>query len=192
MMKLPGNPADQQRASGAAPSLLARLEVFFGEVHPAAARVYASLQTDDLPRNCALSGSIRGPFCRYASTLQSSASLVSRSHNGGLLAEAVLPDPCFWTPDLPHLYRVQVELAAGQRRPVMCSFNRSPVPRPRKKRPGMSAAMVAAAWAIETGCVRWSAVDTPVPTRSSHVEAAMAPSTDQTNGLSPWAATQGA
>ncbi len=31
----------------------------------------------------------------------------------GLLAEAVVPDPCFWTPELPFLYRAEIELRRG-------------------------------------------------------------------------------
>lgn len=40
----------------------------------------------------------------------------------------------------------------GQRAPVTCSFRFSPVPTPRKNRPGMRPATVAAAWATVTGC----------------------------------------
>jgi hypothetical protein len=80
---------------------------------------------------------------------------------------------------------------AGQRAPMTCSFRFSPVPSPRKKRPGIIAATVAAAWAITTGCVRIIGQVTPVPTRIRSVASAIPPSVAQTNGLSPCEPTQG-
>jgi hypothetical protein len=67
----------------------------------------------------------------------------------------------------------------------------SPVPTPRKKRPGIIAATVAAAWATIAGWMRIIGHVTPVPTRIFSVAFAMPPSVAQTNGLCPWASTQG-
>jgi hypothetical protein len=39
--------------------------------------------------------------------------MMDRGEGNRLLLEAVVPDPCFWTPELPFLYRVQVELQRG-------------------------------------------------------------------------------
>ena len=80
---------------------------------------------------------------------------------------------------------------AGQRAPVTCSLRFSPVPTPRKKRPGISVAEVAAAWAITAGWVRISGHVTPVPRRSFSVRAAIAPITPHTNGACPCASIQG-
>ena len=63
--------------------------------------------------------------------------------------------------------------AEGQRSPRMCSFRFSPVPTPRKKRPGISDAAVAAACATIAGWMRMVGQVTPVPTRSFSVDAAM-------------------
>jgi beta-galactosidase/beta-glucuronidase len=30
-------------------------------------------------------------------------------------AEAIVPDPCVWSPELPHLYEVDVEARQGER-----------------------------------------------------------------------------
>jgi hypothetical protein len=81
--------------------------------------------------------------------------------------------------------------ATGQGAPVTCSLRRSPVPSPRKNRPGSNEAAVAAACATTAGCIRWIGAVTPVPTSSSSVAMAMAPSTPHTKGLSPWAGTHG-
>ena len=80
---------------------------------------------------------------------------------------------------------------AGHLAPVTCSFRFSPVPTPRKKRPGIMAATEAAAWATIAGCVRIVGHVTPVPTRSRSVAPAMAPSTAHTNGLCPWRSVHG-
>jgi hypothetical protein len=67
----------------------------------------------------------------------------------------------------------------------MCSFSASPVPTPRKKRPGSITAAVAAAWAITAGWMRTVGHVTAVPTSIRSVTAAMPPMTPQTNGLCP-------
>jgi hypothetical protein len=59
----------------------------------------------------------------------------------------------------------------------------SPVPTPRKKRPGIIAAAVAAACAITAGWIRIVGQVTPVPSRSRSVACATPPITPQTNGL---------
>jgi hypothetical protein len=90
-----------------------RLELFFGEASPAAARIYAQLVPS--PELAAptgqLVGSVKGPYCRHSQTLPATVPLRGRPARGDkapLLAEAVVPDPCFWTPELPLEYRVSV------------------------------------------------------------------------------------
>jgi hypothetical protein len=73
----------------------------------------------------------------------------------------------------------------------MCSLRFSPVPTPNQKRPGSMSATVAAAWARIAGWMRTLSAVTPVPIVMRSVEAAMPPSTDHTNGLSPWRSVHG-
>jgi Glycosyl hydrolases family 2 len=104
----------------AATTTLDRLQLFFGECSPAEARVYAVLPADAAPEGCTLSGVVTGPQCALAHTLDAPATLVSRKPivdgdqeppgAGELVAEALVADPCFWSPELPMLYRVRVEL----------------------------------------------------------------------------------
>jgi hypothetical protein len=79
----------------------------------------------------------------------------------------------------------------GQRSPSTCSFSASPVPTPKKNRPGIMAADVAAAWARIAGWIRMIGQVTPMPRRSRSVVAAMAPTTFQTKGLWPCALIHG-
>src|SRR2546423_1132745 len=81
--------------------------------------------------------------------------------------------------------------AGGHRSPKMCSFRFSPVPTPRKNRPGIMASEVAAAWATSPGWILINGQVTPVPRRSRSVAWATPPITLHTNGLSPWASIQG-
>ena len=68
----------------------------------------------------ALRGTIDGPHCQYASTLTATVSLRTPMGHASLpgeprrvTVEAAIPDPCFWTPQLPHRYRLKLELACG-------------------------------------------------------------------------------
>jgi hypothetical protein len=88
---------------------LNHVQVFFGAADNAEARVYARLAVDD-PADFTLSGKVHGPECLYAKTLPTSFRLVDRGPGSTLLAEAIVTDPCFWSCDLPFLYRVDVDL----------------------------------------------------------------------------------
>lgn len=107
--------------------LLHNTEVFFGRATPAEARVYVRLASSVTQHDTALSGKLSGPLCRYAQTLPLTVPFQvakGRVHTGAmqgedgersqtLLAEIVIPDPCFWTPELPFIYRVQLQLRRG-------------------------------------------------------------------------------
>ncbi len=100
-------------------SELQNLVIFFGDANDAIARVYARLE--DAEEGLTLSGQVLGPFCQYAKTLPAHVPLVQKGQAGSLLAEAVVPDPCFWTPELPFEYRVRVELHSTPVKPTMAS-----------------------------------------------------------------------
>lgn len=78
--------------------------------------------TDDELAAYRLSGNIIGPRCKYSSTLQTKIPFRHRGftpcgYRTALLAEAVVPDPCYWSPELPFLYRAVGEVTgdvAGQ------------------------------------------------------------------------------
>jgi hypothetical protein len=96
--------------------MLEPLEIFFGDANQAAARVYARLESTILPAGCTLRGRVVGPTCEYSQTLSASIpflakrSILSPDNPAPLLAEAILPDPCFWSGELPFLYHAQLEL----------------------------------------------------------------------------------
>jgi glycosyl hydrolase family 2 len=93
------------------------LEVFFGDANNAEARIYARLPSGMAPTGANLAGRVVGPECAFAQTLSAAIRLTTKrlppdesTQAADLLAEAIVPDPCFWSPELPFLYRVEVEL----------------------------------------------------------------------------------
>jgi hypothetical protein len=84
-------------------------QVFHGDANPAEARVYVRLKCPPVPGQ-SLHGLIQGPTSRYARTLTATNRFTARSHGDEWLAEVVLPDPCFWSPELPYLYQVELTL----------------------------------------------------------------------------------
>jgi hypothetical protein len=87
-----------------------KLEVFFGRTSDAVAYVYARFNGVPADSSWQLSGGLTGPVCRYAETLPARSVLVDRGPGASLLAAATVPEPCFWSPEMPHLYDVEVEL----------------------------------------------------------------------------------
>jgi hypothetical protein len=90
-----------------------RLELFFGSTSPAVAYAYARLPGVAADSGLSLAGQLTGPTCAYAETLPARHTLFDRGPGASLVAEAVVPEPCFWTPAMPHLYDAQVELRRG-------------------------------------------------------------------------------
>jgi hypothetical protein len=91
------------------------LELFHGDATPAQARVYARLPHDEDFCNARIeiTGHLVGPSCDFAHTLPARIPFVQHCSDDRLLAEAIIPDPCFWTPELPFLYRAELKLRAG-------------------------------------------------------------------------------
>lgn len=102
--------------------------VFYDDAGEASARIYAlaaptvdgRLLTVDELAECRLECRVEGPKCRYSTTLPTRVKLMHRGvTNWGdlpaIMAEAYLPDPCPWSPELPFLYRVIGEVRYGER-----------------------------------------------------------------------------
>ncbi|HET6879167.1 MAG TPA: hypothetical protein VFI31_03365 [Pirellulales bacterium] len=92
------------------------LDIFFGDANNAEARVYARLEAVALPAGCRLTGHVVGPTCEYSRTLPAKVPFAMKRNQGPddeakpLLVEAIVPDPCFWSQELPFIYRAEIEL----------------------------------------------------------------------------------
>ena len=74
-------------------------------------------RTDPDPGPFTLTGTLTGPSCSLAATLPTTSPLVDQGPVEGRLplARAICTEPGFWTPELPCLYRAEVELRRGGR-----------------------------------------------------------------------------
>lgn len=98
-------------------------ELFLGAATPAEARVYVRLLGAAAGGAARMTGHVHGPFCDFARTLPARIPFVDvaverrlpqdAGRGEPLLAVAVVPDPCFWTPALPMRYEAVVQLAGS-------------------------------------------------------------------------------
>jgi beta-galactosidase/beta-glucuronidase len=88
------------------------IEIIIGDVNDIEARVQARYIGN--AEGAVVSGAIRGPFCQTARTLP--AEIEFRHLNGSCppTAEAIVPDPCTWSPDVQHLYELSIVARRGQ------------------------------------------------------------------------------
>jgi beta-galactosidase/beta-glucuronidase len=90
-----------------------KFEIIVGDVSDMEARV--SVRYDGQASDITLCGTLRGPFCKNARTLPAEI-IFSQSNNAAKAqTEAVITDPCMWTPELPNVYEVNVEARQGKR-----------------------------------------------------------------------------
>jgi len=76
-----------------------------------------------------LSGQLYGPHCSRAHTLPAKYTLVDQGSGSTMLARANLPDPCFWSAEIPALYQVTLKLAGpGQPQEQQASFGMRSIP----------------------------------------------------------------
>ncbi|MCI0362187.1 MAG: hypothetical protein L0211_27215 [Planctomycetaceae bacterium] len=90
--------------------LFEQLDVFYGELTVNRACIYARLPSPSGGEGWSLSGQVRGPRCLHAQTLPVSEPFVDQGPGPTLASRALLPDPCFWSPDLPAIYDVTIDL----------------------------------------------------------------------------------
>jgi hypothetical protein len=75
--------------------------------------IYARLPRPPEDAGLTLSGQVRGPRCFHAETLPLTTPLVDLGPGPTNLAKAIVTDPVFWSPELPAIYDVTVNLHRG-------------------------------------------------------------------------------
>ncbi len=105
--------------------LLASLNVYYGDLTPNRAVIYARLAVGPEMAGLSLAGIVRGPRCSRGHTLPSTYRLVGQVSNlskietgqvenlSCLTAQALVTEPIFWSPDWPALYDLSIELRRG-------------------------------------------------------------------------------
>lgn len=86
------------------------IAIFHGQLSVHTAHVYARVNGVPGGQEWTIQGRVRGPECRFARTLPTTYALTDLGPGENLLARVTIPDPCFWSPDLPSLYRVTLEV----------------------------------------------------------------------------------
>ena len=89
------------------------IEIFTGDVSDVEARVYAPYHGP--AEGVALRGTLRGPYCENNRTLPAEFAFRDLTENKIARAEVVVPDPCMWSAEMPHLYQVDVEAVQDSR-----------------------------------------------------------------------------
>lgn len=95
-----------------------RLAVLLGPSDELRAEIFIRAAVPPGPGMPRLGGTLAGPRCSRASTLPAVFQLTEvppAAVPAAAIARAVLTEPSYWTPDLPHLYRLQASLSAGDR-----------------------------------------------------------------------------
>src|SRR5688500_14318825 len=94
------------------------IEITVGDVNDVEARVYARyIIAGDEPSTAVapitLRGTLRGPHCELARTLPAVFMFRRVQEAFPPTAEALVTDPCSWSPELPHLYECDVVAEQG-------------------------------------------------------------------------------
>jgi len=92
---------------------LSDLDIFYGELTVNRACIYARLPRPADDAGLRLTGSVTGPRCLGAHTLPTTAHFFDLGAGPTLLSRAWVIDPSYWSPDVPSIYDVQVDLRRG-------------------------------------------------------------------------------
>jgi hypothetical protein len=94
--------------------------IFVGDVSDVEAHVVAQYVPTEADHSessqrepVVMHGALRGPFCEHARTLPAEFHFRDLGSAETGRAKAIVPDPCMWSHDLPHLYRADVEARRG-------------------------------------------------------------------------------
>jgi hypothetical protein len=88
-----------------------RLQWYQGPRSATQVEVYVRGHGANVPSTARLSLKLKGPFCQRTRTLPAGFLLAQVSPE---LWKATVVDPCYWTPAIPALYRLQIEDATGR------------------------------------------------------------------------------
>jgi hypothetical protein len=88
------------------------IDIVLGDISDVEARVYA--RYSGRMAQVTLRGTLRGPYCDGNRTLPAEFAFRNLNKDLSAQAEAVVPDPCLWSAEMPHLYQVDVEAMQGE------------------------------------------------------------------------------
>lgn len=91
-------------------------QLFTGAATDASAQVYVRARNLPPQSGKSLVGRIHGPLSDFASTLPASFEVKDQGAGPHVLAKGSVADPCYWTPEVPFHYRIELawRSAAGE------------------------------------------------------------------------------
>jgi hypothetical protein len=89
-----------------------KIEISLGDVTDMEAQVFARYTG---PESVELTGSLRGPFCEIAKTLPAVFPFRKTAALPPSAVEALVTEPCLWSPEMPQLYQVDLQAVQGEK-----------------------------------------------------------------------------
>jgi len=86
------------------------IDVFYGRVTHSSAQVYVRVSSLVGGGEWSIAGHVRGPIAGGTRTLPTTVALKDLGEGATLLGSCSIPDPAFWTTQLPVFYEVQIQL----------------------------------------------------------------------------------
>jgi len=86
------------------------IDVFYGRVTHSSAQVYVRVSSLVGGREWSIAGRVRGPIAPGTRTLPTTVALADLGTGATLLGSCSIPDPAFWTTQLPCVYEVHIQL----------------------------------------------------------------------------------
>jgi hypothetical protein len=132
--------------------------VFYGELSPSGASVYARLPRPQDGATWKLTGTIVGPRCLNARTLPATAYFCDLGAGPTVLSRATVLDPAYWSADLPSIYDLTIDLRVGDQ--VIATARRELGFKPLGVR-GRHLAMHARPWVLRGVCAGSASEELP-------------------------------
>jgi len=88
------------------------IEINVSDVTDTDARIVARLVGD--ATGVVVRGTVRGPYCEKARTLPAEFAFRRLRTSEAGIVEAVVTDLCLWSPELPHLYDLDIQALRGE------------------------------------------------------------------------------
>jgi glycosyl hydrolase family 2 len=132
--------------------------VFYGELSPSGASVYARLPRPQDGATWKLTGTIVGPRCLNARTLPATAYFCDLGAGPTVLSRATVLDPAYWSADLPSIYDLTIDLRVGDQ--VVATARRELGFKPLGVR-GRNLAMQAKPWVLRGVCAASASEELP-------------------------------
>ena len=89
------------------------IEIITGEATESHARLTIRLRNSE-ERDAKIAGKLIGPHCLNSRTLPATYPVRPIESETGTLAEVLVTEPCYWTPELPFLYQLDLEIHGHQ------------------------------------------------------------------------------